>query len=70
MKKITHFIRIGAALVFALVLAFAFSTANAAVTASSASDCDSDPYCHWIPNWTTTCNDMPCYSDEEQCCLP
>ena len=69
MKKITHFIRIGAALVFALVLAFAFSTANAAVTASGASDCDSDPYCHWIPI-DDDCETEPCWTTKDICCLP
>ena len=69
MQNITRLIRLGAALAFAFALAVGYSTVSAA-PASGASDCDSDPYCHWIPNWPSTCNALPCHSDEHICCLP
>ncbi len=67
MKKITQVIRIGAALALAFALAVG-STVSAGPV--SASDCDSDPYCHWIPYDTSGCEVEPCYSTSQICCLP
>ena len=73
MENIARLIRVGAALVLALVLALGYSTVSAgpvSASAAGASGCDSDPYCHWIPNFPQGCDVLPCWTTMQECCLP
>lgn len=72
MERITQFIRVGATLLLAFALAVGYSTVGAgpvSASASAASDCDSDPYCHWIPI-DDDCVTEPCWTNSDICCLP
>ena len=73
MHNTMKLIRVGAALLFAFALAVGYGTGSAApvsASGSAASGCDSDPYCHWIPNFPQGCDVLPCWSTMQECCLP
>lgn len=71
MERITRVIRVGAAVVFVLALAVGYSTVSAGpISPSAPSNCDDDPYCHWIPRFTMGCYYGPCHSVIHLCCLP
>ena len=72
MHNTMKLIRVGAALLFAFALAVGYGTGTAAPVnasgASTASDCDSDPYCFWTP--IDDCLTQPCWTNQNICCWP